>query len=144
MQGQEQGKKAHDGTKCSSLRGRMLNPPGFLCFLLPQGFPRFQLPAGCFRAFMRPFSFSMPSCGFSVFPCLHAAFQFSVSSCGLSVFPCRDFNLNLPRTGHASPSAIPILLRMATLVGGGGIVEPSRSFLCSGDVVTVCGLLPHS
>ena len=48
-----------------------------------------------------------------------------------------------PRTGLASPPAIPILLRKGTLAGE-KIVEPSRSFLGSGEEATVCGLLLYS
>jgi hypothetical protein len=47
------------------------------------------------------------------------------------------------RMGLASPSAIPIRLRTGTFAGG-VIVEPSRSFLGSGEVAAVCGLLLHS
>jgi hypothetical protein len=45
--------------------------------------------------------------------------------------------------GLTSFSAIPILLRMGTFAEG-LIVEPSRSFLGSGEVAAVFGLLPHS
>jgi hypothetical protein len=68
----------------------------------------------------------------------------------------RDFNLNLVTDGprqplsdpnspaYGKPHSDPNSPAYGNLRRGGVIVEPSRSFLGSGEVAAVCGLLLHS
>jgi hypothetical protein len=54
----------------------------------------------------------------------------------------RDFNLNLVIDGSRQPLSDPNSPAYGNLRRG-VIVEPSRSFLGSGEVAAVCGLLLH-